>query len=288
MSHPPAEIHPEAETVRCLLELECPELCELPIRIVGEGWDNFTFRVGQRYAVRLPRRKVAVSLLANEQRWLPVLAPRLSLEVPELVHLGRANELFPWPWSVVNWVAGDTAETHFLQSTDTVPLAQALHELHQPAPDDAPVNPHRGVPLSIKSEIVEERMNRLRRIETDLSRLEAIWRGGCEAKLAQDRVWVHGDLHPRNVVIRDGSLVGLIDWGDLNGGDAATDIACAWMLFADALHRLQFLDAYGVSDDLCRRAKAWAVHFGLALVESGERHHMRLGAVTLERVLADT
>lgn len=89
-------------------------------------------------------------------------------------------------------------------------------------------------------------------------------------------------------MIRDESLVGIIDWGDLNGGDAATDIACAWMLFAGVRHRLQFLDAYGVTDDLVCRAKGWAVHLGLGLVESDEPRHIRLDALTLERVLADS
>jgi aminoglycoside phosphotransferase (APT) family kinase protein len=117
-----------------LLEADCPEFAALPIRMVDEGWDNFTFLVGQRYAARFPRRKVAVPLLVNEQRWLPVLAPKLSLEVPVPVYVGQPSEMFPWPWSVVNWIQGATAETHFFHAADATLLAENLLELHQPAP----------------------------------------------------------------------------------------------------------------------------------------------------------
>jgi aminoglycoside phosphotransferase (APT) family kinase protein len=272
-----------------LLAAECPELAEDPIRLVDEGWDNFTFLVGQRYAARLPRREVAVPLLVNEQRWLPVLAPRLSLEVPVPVYVGQPSALFPWPWSVVHWIQGKTAETHVFHSADTTLLARVLRALHQPAPGDAPRNPFRGVPLSTKSEMVEERIQRFeRRPEVDPSRLAAIWRDACAVPGAELRVWVHGDLHPRNVVVRDGALVGLIDWGDVHGGDAATDVASAWMLIATARHRREFLDAYGAGEALVCRAKGWAVHLGLALVASGEPRHTQLGFNTLERVLADS
>jgi aminoglycoside phosphotransferase (APT) family kinase protein len=99
---------------------------------------------------------------------------------------------------------------------------------------------------------------------------------------------VHGDLHPRNVVVRNGALAGLIDWGDLNGGDAATDVSCAWMLIADARRRREFLAAYGPGEALVCRARGWAVHLGLAHLESNEPRHTQIGLATLERVLADS
>jgi len=151
------------------------------------------------------------------------------------------------------------------------------------------MNPFRGVPLSTKSEIVEQRLIGFgRRPGADASRLAAIWREACSVDSAGQRVWVHGDLHPRNVVVRDGSLVGLIDWGDVHGGDAATDVACAWLLIANAPRRLEFLKAYGASEALVCRAKGWAVHLGLALVKSGEPRHTQLGLAALERVVADS
>jgi aminoglycoside phosphotransferase (APT) family kinase protein len=283
-----AEISLEAATVRLLLDAECPRLAGQPIHLVGEGWDSFTFRVGQQHAVRLPRRAAAVALLGNEQRWLPGLALRLPLAVPAPLHAGRPGEWFPWPWSVVNWIPGDTAECHGFSSADTALLAETLVALHQPAPDDAPVNPFRGVPLRSRNNMVGERLSRLAEHPgVDAPRLAAVWRAACGAPAEEERVWVHGDLHPRNVVVRDGALAGLIDWGDLHGGDAATDLACAWLLIDSAPRRREFLNACGAEEALVGRALGWAVSLGLALLDSGEPRHVPLGLATLERVTAD-
>jgi aminoglycoside phosphotransferase (APT) family kinase protein len=197
--------------------------------------------------------------------------------------------LFPWPWSVVKWIEGNTAETHIFTDSDTALLAKTLVELHQEPPEDAPVNPQRGVPLDRKNEIAQERLNRFgRQPGVDTSRLAAIWREACAAPYAEQRVWLHGDLHPRNVVVRNGALAGLIDWGDLNGGDAATDLASAWMLIKSARLRREFLAVYGASEDLVCRAKGWAVLLGLAHFDSGEPRHVPIGLAALARVIADS
>jgi aminoglycoside phosphotransferase (APT) family kinase protein len=289
VSHPSAEIHVGITTVRLLLERECPEFVEQPIHLVGEGWDNYTFRIGEQHAVRLPRRDAAVALLRNEQRWLPVLGPRLPLLVPVPVHSGQPGELFGWPWSVVKWIRGRTAEEYGFEVADAVLLAQTLGALHEPAPENAPANPYRGVPLDTKAEAVEGWLDRLRGMPgVDGSRLRVLWREACSASMARERRWLHGDLHPFNVLVRDGSLVALIDWGDISGGDVATDIACAWTLIDSRKVRREFLDAYGASEALVHRAMGWAINLGLFLVASGEPRHVPLGLATLKRVVAGT
>jgi aminoglycoside phosphotransferase (APT) family kinase protein len=285
---PAAEIEVEAATVRQLLRAEFPSIAEQEIRLADQGWDNFTFRVGERHAARLPRRRLAVELLMNEQRWLPVLARRIPLEVPAPLHCGQPSGLFPWPWSVVRWVGGSTAEGHCFTAADAAILAETLLALHQPAPDDAPVNPFRGVPLRTKDAVVAERLQSLRKHPgIDAERLTAIWRQASGAPDTLQRAWMHGDLHPRNVIVRGGALAGLIDWGDLNGGDVAADVACAWMLIDAAALRQQFLETYGAPGDLIIRAQGWAIQIGLALVDSGEPRHVPLGLATLNRVVND-
>src|SRR5262245_24653769 len=204
LSQPLSEIQVDAATIQRLLEAECPELAGHPIRLVDEGWDNFTFLIGQQHAARLPRRAVAVPYLVNEQRWLPILAPKLSIEVPTPIHIGKPGKVFHWPWSVVKWIEGNTAETHLFTDSDTALLAKNLVALHQEACTDAPVNLQRGVPLETKNEIAQDRLDRLGRLPgVDAPRLAAIWREACTAPRAAQRVWLHGDLHPRNVVIRN-------------------------------------------------------------------------------------
>lgn len=288
MSFPPAEIQVEVATVRRILEVDCAPLADEEISFVGEGWDNFIFRVGDRHAVRLPRRVAAVGLIVNEQRWLPVLAPRLPLETPVPIHFGKPNRLFPWPWSIVNWISGQTAENHRLTPGDVTVLTKTLIALHQPASVTAPQSQFRGVSVRTKTDLVQRRLKDLeRRDNVDASRLAAVWREACQATETNQRVWLHGDLHARNILVSESRLTGLIDWGDLNGGDAANDLACAWTLVMDAPLRQEFLRVYGADEELVRRAKGWAIHIGLAMANSDEPRHVPMGLAILDRVLAD-
>ncbi|NNL29505.1 MAG: aminoglycoside phosphotransferase family protein [Gemmatimonadetes bacterium] len=239
--------------------------------LVDEGWDNVTFRVGTEHAIRLPRRHAAVQLLENEQRWLPVLQSWIQLDVPTPVFRGQASDLFGWPWSVVTWVPGRTVEGRPLDGASARTLAAALRSLHRSAPVDAPTNPFRGIPLLERREVVEPRLAR-----HGLGQLAETWARAIASPASPDRVWLHGDLHPRNVVCHEGGLRGIIDWGDLCAGDPATDLACAWTLF-EAPERKVLLGTYGASNEERVRAAGWAVNFASGLVASAEPRHVPMG-----------
>ncbi len=119
------------------------------------------------------------------------------------------------------------------------------------------------------------------------ARLLAVWRAALDASPCAGRQWLHGDLHPLNIVVEKGRITGIIDWGDLNGGDPATDLAVLWMLF-DTFDRGSALAAYGgIDPDLEARAKGWAMLFATVLLETGlEDHpgHAAVGAQTLRRL----
>ncbi len=282
---PPVERALDASGVRALLAAQCPRFGGEAIRLVDAGWDNFIFRLGREHAVRLPRRQAAVDFLLNEQRWLGQLSARLPIAVPTTVHAGVPGAGFPWPWSVVPWIPGTTAEEHRFGPQDALELAEVLLALHREAPAEAPSNPFRGVPLATRGELVAARLARLRaQPGIDQPRLRTLWGEACAAPLATDRRWLHGDLHPRNVVVRDGSLAGLIDWGDLSAGDVATDLACAWLLLDSPLDRQSFFTTYGASEAEVCRAMGWATHLGLALVDSGDARHVAMGLAALGRV----
>jgi aminoglycoside phosphotransferase (APT) family kinase protein len=276
---PVAEVVVDSALARDLLEAQYPAFATQPLTRVDEGWDNVTFRVGPDYALRLPRRKVAVELLLKEQRWLPVLAARLPIAVPRIVAVGLPSDRFPYPWSLVEWLPGQTADVAPLDRRQAVPFARVLRALHEKAPEEAPANPVRGVPLAARAPLVRARLDRL-----TLPDLEKPWREALEAPVAEEAVWLHGDLHARNVVVSNGELVGLIDWGDLAAGDVATDLACAWMLFDEADARAAFLGAYRPTESERVRAAGWAVNFASALIDSGDPTHELLGWAIAHRL----
>ena len=287
---PPAEVAIDRALVAGLLAEQHPDLAHLPLQPVDAGWDNAMFRLGDHLAVRLPRRAAAASLILHEQTWLPRLAGRLTLPVPAPCRFGTPALGYPWRWSVVPWLNGVPADLSEPASSQARPLAAFLRSLHGPAPADAPANPLRGVPLSQRSEMVAVRLQRLAgRTSLITSQLMQVWEAALHAPLDLPPTWLHGDLHPRNVLVERDAIAAVIDWGDLTAGDSATDLASIWMLFGDPRARQDALEAYGrISEATLQRAKGWAVLFGVFLLDTGLTDHPRhaeIGARTLRRVL---
>jgi aminoglycoside phosphotransferase (APT) family kinase protein len=286
---PAAEFDIDGQLVAGLLAEQHPDLAELPLRMVDAGWDNALFRLGDTLAVRLPRRAVAAPLIVHEQRWLPHLADRLTLPIPAPSRIGTPARGYPWHWSVVSWLTGVAADQHQPEAAQARPFAAFLRSLHAPAPADAPANPVRGVPLQQRATLVEERMQRLAGTTNLITpQIRQIWQVALDAPLDVPPTWLHGDLHPRNVLVERGAITGIIDWGDITAGDSATDLAAIWMLFAEPRARQAVLAAYAeLSEATVRRAKGWAILFGLVLLESGLIDNPRnaiIGARTLRRV----
>jgi aminoglycoside phosphotransferase (APT) family kinase protein len=278
----------DEELVRGLLREQHPDLAELTLRKVVGGWDNQMWRLGDELAVRLPRTERGPELLRKEYRWLPDLAARLPLPVPTPQRIGEPTDEFPESWLVTTWVGGEPADrTPIAAEHAAETLATFLRALHVAAPDDAPVSPGRGVPL-----------RSLEVNEADIQdvAVRKIW---AEALAAPEwvgpPVWFHGDLHPANVVVADGTLAGVIDFGDMGVGDPAVDLAAAWILLPDGTAD-RFFDAYGVADDATiTRARGLAALKALVLIAIGEAGERGLpggkptwlpaGRRTLERLL---
>jgi aminoglycoside phosphotransferase (APT) family kinase protein len=277
---PPAELLIDAALVRTLLQAQHSDLAHLDIEPLDSGWDNAMFRLGEKLCVRLPRREAAVALLANEQRWLPTLAKRLPLQIPAPLRIGTAGARYPWCWSVLPWLPGVTADQSPLDTDQGMVLAQFLKTLHVSAPLEAPRNPNRGVPLRVRARTTEERMARLKQSSVNFgSHIRSTWECALDAPIDVEDTWMHGDLHARNVLVKDGRLSAIIDWGDLCQGDCATDLAAVWMWLPDAQSRAMAMAAYGGSIATWQRARGWAAFFGLVLLETGLADHPRHAAM---------
>jgi aminoglycoside phosphotransferase (APT) family kinase protein len=267
---PKAEIEIDAALVKTLLQAQHPDLADAALEPVASGWDNAIFRLGGQLCVRLPRREASAALLANEQHWLPELKERLPLPIPSPVRIGDSCANYPWRWSVLPWLQGVTADQSKLFAAEGIVLARFLKALHTPAPPTAPHNPYRGVPLAQRASAVEERMERLDRSTQSVGNpLRSIWKDAVAAPIDVEDTWIHGDLHARNVLVQEQRLSAVIDWGDLCKGDCATDLAAVWMWLPNGESRAAAMAAYGASTATWRRARGWAVLFGLVLLETG-------------------
>ena len=270
MTTPPADFDITPALIDALLSAQHPDLLELPRRYLSSGWDNAIYRLGDQYLLRLPRRAQAVPLLEREQAWLPKLAPRLSIPVPAPVRSGRPQAEFPRPWSVTPFYPGEPAAAAPPAADEALRLARFLRELHRPPPPDTPRNPYRGCPLRERAPDTEARLQRLLAAGLITTRVSELWAAALAAH--DDRLeprLLHGDLHPRNLIVHRGRITAVIDWGDITAGDAATDLAAFWLLFPDAGVRQAALNHYGADSQLRDRSVGWAVFFGALLLEIG-------------------
>ena len=289
---PESELEIDITLVSNLLREQHPDLGQLPIHQIDNGWDNAIFRLGNKLLVRLPRRAAAAKLIENEQTWLPQIANHLPIAVPLPERIGYPTKNYPWRWSVLPWFDGVTADLDEPSANQAKLFADFLRSLHVTAPANAPLNPVRGVPLTQRSRAVEERMQRLER-KTNLitHKIKKIWQTALETPIDVTAKWLHGDLHPRNILVRNRAIAGIIDWGDLTSGDIATDLASIWMLFSEQKVRQQAIAEYGnLSAATLNRAQGWAIMFGIILLDTGlidNPRHAVIGERTLQYICED-
>lgn len=285
---PPAEVEVSPSQVASLLADQWPDWDRQNVSPLAFGWDNLLFRVGDGHLARLPRRRLAVPLVENEARWLPTLATSLPLPVPAPILLGAPGHGYPWPWLLVPWIEGRSAGT--TGDLDYGACARQaggfLRALHVVAPDDAPSNPVRGVPLDERDEAVRSRIAGLAGV-VDPGWCTHMWERALSAPAHHGKpVWIHGDLHPHNLLVSGGELSGVVDFGDIASGDPATDLAVMWGLLPEPFHG-PFRMAYGHADPaLWERARGWALALGLAYLGASADNPVMaaVGRMTLERL----
>lgn len=288
---PEAETDISEELVRGLLEEQHPDLLEnRDVRFQDNGWDSAIYRLGDDLAVRMPRRAINAELLPDELKWLPRLAPQLPLAINEPVRVGQPGLGYPWMWSVAQWFDGaswaDAAVDDLIEAAQI--FGEFVRALGTDAPEDAPTNPYRGGPLERRDEAVRARVEFL----GDALPVGVIdlWEELLRTPVNTRRRWLHGDLHPANVIVNKGRLAAVIDWVDLSGGDTAYDLAAAWFCFPeDVAAREVFMAATGETDEATwLRARACALSHAIAcLASSADNVRMhQVGQRTLHAVLS--
>ncbi len=252
------ELPVDLELVRRLLTEQLPELAGLPVRPVGRGTVNAMFRLGDDLVVRLPRTATWAGDLDREREWLPVLRERLTLEVPEPVAQGRPTAEYPLAWAVYRWIAGDVYADRVVadETLAAVELARFVRELRS--------GPVAGAPLTGRRPLAElDAATRAAVVEAgallDTRAVLAAWdRALAAPPFVGDRVWVHTDLLRPNLIVRDGRLVAVIDFGAVGVGDPSADVIAAWTVFG-AAGRARYRDELEVDDATWDRARGYAL-----------------------------
>jgi aminoglycoside phosphotransferase (APT) family kinase protein len=286
--HDPTRI--DAALARRLIDSQFPQWSELPIREVElDGWDNRTFRLGSELSVRLPTGSWYAKQVEKEQRWLPVLAPQLPLPIPVPVARGTPDAGFPYPWSVYRWLEGEPAATAPVGdltafATALAGFLKALSCVNSTGgPEPGEHNFFRGGPLATYE---GEALEAVDALGTEIPRDDVLraWEDAMATSWDREPVWFHGDVAVGNLLVRDGRLAAVLDFGSSGVGDPACDMVIAWT-FLSGPSRDRFRAELGVDPGTWSRGRGWALWKALITLagDPGSAQPRR----DIERVLAD-
>jgi aminoglycoside phosphotransferase (APT) family kinase protein len=286
----------DASLARRLIDRQFPQWAHLPIAAVEfDGWDNRTFRLGSELTVRLPSGDWYAHQVDKEQRWLPVLAPQLPLPIPVPVAKGEPDDGFPYRWSVYRWLDGEIASNARIADLPAFAAALAAF-LNALAHIDAAGGPapgrhnfYRGGPLATYEaetfEAIEALGNEIR-----VDAVRRVWADAMATSWEGDPVWLHGDVAAGNLLVRDGRLAAVLDFGSSGVGDPACDVVIAWTFLSGA-SRARFRADLAVDRATWSRGRGWALWKALiTLVGHLEGDAPEAAAVArreIDRVLSD-
>lgn len=254
------QIDTSPQLVRRLLHAQFPQWASLPVTPVESfGTDHDIYRVGADLVARLPRIGWALDQAEKERHWLPVLAPCLPLTLPVQLARGVPAEGYPYEWSVYEWLPGDSAVASDDIDRTAADLARFISALQAIDTTGAPPRGigSRGGAHAERDEAVRNAIAELGD-RIDAAMASRVWESALAADGWDDDVWVHGDLLPGNLIVRDLRLSAVIDWGALNVGDPACDLLPAWNLFTGT-SRDVFREQVGADDAAWERGRGWAL-----------------------------
>tara|TARA_R110002072_G_scaffold46082_10_gene127996 strand:+ start:25965 stop:27038 length:1074 start_codon:yes stop_codon:yes gene_type:complete len=275
------ELPIDIQLVKRLVASQFPQFKDLPlIQLGASGSTNILFRLGDELVVRMPRQPGAGTVILKEQQWLPFIGARLSVSVPEFVVVGEPAFGYPEQWSIVRWLDGDmprptslevdTPEERNELAADLASVILTLRQVELPesALDEPTLRNYRGRSLQEFDRATRYCIKQCRKIDglnLDLDLALSVWTDGLSlpgASAAGADSWFHGDLVCENLLLKDGKLSSVLDFGGLSIGDPTIDLHGAWELF-DGPAREVFRARLNVDDAEWLRGRAWAL--GVAL-----------------------
>lgn len=258
------QIKIDENLVHHLIESQFPQWRQLPIRPVqNQGWDNRTFHLGEDMLVRMPSDTHYALQVEKEQHWLPILAPQIPLPIPSPIAMGKPQDNYPWHWSIYRYLKGTSASTaHISDLTEFAKrLAEFLNIFQKIDATNGPVaglhSFYRGGLLSIYDTETRQAIEILKN-NVDTNAAINIWETALQSTWQNTPVWVHGDLSPGNLLVQDGQLSAVIDFGQLAIGDPACDLAITWTFFKGKSREI-FCNNFSLDSDTWNRGRAWTL-----------------------------
>jgi aminoglycoside phosphotransferase (APT) family kinase protein len=254
----------DAALVRRLIAAQFPQWRGLTVTPVEfDGWDNRTYRLGEEKTVRLPTAAGYVPAVTKEHEWLPRLASQLPVAIPQVLALGTPGEGYAFPWSVRGWLSGEMAERGRVQDMRrfAVSVAEFLLALQRCDATGGPVaGEHSWYRGGSPAYYDDETRRCLRALDgcVDTKRAAIVWDAALSAQWRGVPVWFHGDIAAGNLLVRDGKLTAVIDFGTSGVGDPACDLVIAWTMFSGN-SREAFRRAVGQDEGTWARARGWAL-----------------------------
>lgn len=250
--------------VKHLISTQFPQWKDLTIQPVEVGgWDNRTFHLGKEMLVRMPSAQRYALQVEKEQKWLPKLAPLLPLPIPEPVAMGKPSHNYPWKWSMYRWLEGETVASSPIAYLDhfATDLAQFLIALQNIDTTGGPLpKPHNFSHLAGLAHYDTQTREAMAILKNKIN-IEAatkLWEEALDTTWSHDPVWVHGDVSPTNLLVQEGRLSAVIDFGGLGIGDPACDLVIAWKLFREK-SRKTFRAMLPLDEGTWSRGRAWAL-----------------------------
>lgn len=259
--------------VQSLISTQFPQWKNFPIiPIVPGGWDNRTFRLGKDMVVRMPSAKRYANSIKKEQKWLPKLAPFLPLSIPQPLALGKPGKGYPYNWSTYRWLNGETVQQQLVNDYRkfAISLAEFLNALENIDSTSGPVpgkhNFYRGGSIKIYDSEIRKAISLLERKINTKAVIE-IWEIALGTSWNKPPVWVHGDISVNNLLVNEGQLSAVIDFGQLAVGDPACDLTIAWT-FLKGESRQAFRSILSLDSGTWARGCAWTLWKAL-IIASG-------------------
>jgi len=284
------KIHIDVPLVRRLIATQFPQWADLEIKPVEfSGWDNKTFHLGQHMTVRLPSHAEYSEQVEKEQYWLPKLASHLTLPIAMPLAMGKPTLKYPLHWSIYKWLEGSTASIERINDLSAFAkvLAEFLSSLQQCDATGGPLagkhNFYRGGDLATYDSETKHAIENLAD-KTYAKGATAVWNLALASTWQHPPVWVHGDIAIGNLLVSNGQLKAVIDFGQLGIGDPACDLAIAWTLFTGE-SREAFRSTLKLDNATWARGRGWALWKALCWAFPGEK---RIDWRVVDEVLNDS